>query len=252
MHGKEARRPCRSLAPLRQIRRGGVHARHDGHRPQPRTERRGRRGPRRESRRKVCVRFIPPIPGHVRRRGHGHRAPPVRARDRLPQEGERCRAGQRAHRGAPQDTGREVQEGLRVGGQDVPAGAARADAPGGRRGVRLVEQRPREEVHGDQPDRRPEGYRGEHPGDGVRQHGRDLGHRRVFHAQPLHGREPPLRRVPRQRAGRGRRRGYPHPGGYPHHEVRAPPGVRRPGQEHRATREALQGYAGHRVHRAGG
>ena len=39
---------------------------------------------------------------------------------------------------------------------------------------------------------------------------RRLGHGRGVHARPEHGRERALRRVPHERAGRGRRRGHPH------------------------------------------
>ena len=46
--------------------------------------------------------------------------------------------------------------------------------------------------------------------DGLRQHGRRLGHRRRVHARPEHRREGALRRVPDQRPGRGRRRRHPH------------------------------------------
>ena len=42
--------------------------------------------------------------------------------------------------------------------------------------------------------------------DGVRQHGRQLGHGRRLHPQPLERREGVLRRVPAERAGRGRGR----------------------------------------------
>ena len=44
VHGEEAGRRVQPLAPLRPLRRGGLHARHDGHRAQPRTQRRRRRG----------------------------------------------------------------------------------------------------------------------------------------------------------------------------------------------------------------
>ena len=55
-----------------------------------------------------------------------------------------------------------------------------------------------------EPDPRRPRHRGQRAGDGVRQPGRDLGHRRGLHAQSGHRREPLLRRVPHQRAGRGR------------------------------------------------
>ncbi len=49
------------------------------------------------------------------------------------------------------------------------------------------------------------------PGDGVRQHGRHLLHRRRLHPRPRHRREGVLRRIPRERAGRRRCRRHPHP-----------------------------------------
>ncbi len=64
------------------------------------------------------------------------------------------------------------------------------------------------------------GHRRQRPGDGVRQHGRDLGDRRRLHPQSLDRREAALRRVPDQRPGRGRRRRHPHAAG--DHRDRAP------------------------------
>ncbi len=51
---------------------------------------------------------------------------------------------------------------------------------------------------------------GECAGDGVRQHGRDFGHGRGFHARSRHRREGVLRRVPDERAGRRRGGRHPH------------------------------------------
>ena len=63
-----------------------------------------------------------------------------------------------------------------------------------------------------QPEDRPRpGHRGQRGDDGLRQHGRRLGHGRGVHARPEHGREGALRRVPDQRPGRGR--GGRHPDG---------------------------------------
>ena len=63
-----------------------------------------------------------------------------------------------------------------------------------------------------QPARSPHdlGHRRQRRDDGLRQHGRRLGHRRRVHARPEHRREGALRRVPDQRPGRGRRRRHPH------------------------------------------
>ena len=59
-------------------------------------------------------------------------------------------------------------------------------------------------------DSRPHRHRGQRADDGVRQHRRPLGDRRRLHAQPGDRREGVLRRVPRQRAGRGRGGRRPH------------------------------------------
>ena len=54
------------------------------------------------------------------------------------------------------------------------------------------------------------GHRGERAGHGLRQHGRRLRHRRVLHPRPVHRREHVLRRIPGERAGRGRGGRHPH------------------------------------------
>ena len=53
--------------------------------------------------------------------------------------------------------------------------------------------------------------------------GEALGNRRVLHAGSLHRREGPLRRVPRERAGRGRGGGHPDTGAARAHEASASP-----------------------------
>ena len=55
-----------------------------------------------------------------------------------------------------------------------------------------------------------DGHRGHRAGDGVRQHGRGLRHRRRLHAQSVDRRERVLRRVPDQCPGRGRGGRHPH------------------------------------------
>ena len=54
------------------------------------------------------------------------------------------------------------------------------------------------------------GHRRQRAGHGVRQPGTNVGHRRRLHPQPLHRGARDLRRVPDQRAGRGRGGGHPH------------------------------------------
>ena len=55
------------------------------------------------------------------------------------------------------------------------------------------------------------GDRRQYPDNGLRQHGRRLGQRRGLLAQPFHRREEAVRRIPDQRAGRGRGGGRAHP-----------------------------------------
>ena len=108
------------------------------------------------------------------------------------------------------------------------------------------------------------GHRGQRPGHGVRQSGRDLGDRRRLHAQSLDRREAPLRRVPDQRPGRGRGRRHPHAAGdhrevAPRHRLREAvdgagdaEGLRGAHPHLRTAREALPRHAGSRIHgRAG-
>ena len=94
--------------------------------------------------------------------------------------------------------------------QAVPAGARRPALGRDRRGVRQLDEPARQ--HLSPPARHPRrlGHRGQRAGHGVRQHGRRLRHRRVLHPRPVDRREHLLRRVPGQRAGRGRGRRHPH------------------------------------------
>ena len=62
--------------------------------------------------------------------------------------------------------------------------------------------------HGE--DRRRPRHRGQRADHGVRQQGRRLRHRRRVHPQPGHRRERAVRRLPEERAGRRRRRRHPH------------------------------------------
>ena len=94
--------------------------------------------------------------------------------------------------------------------QAVPAGSARPVVGRDRRRVRLVDERARHHLPPAQRHSRRLGHRGQRPGDGVRQHGRDERHRRRLHPQPVDRREQALRRVPGQRAGRRRRRRHSH------------------------------------------
>ena len=115
-----------------------------------------------------------------------------------------------------------------------------------------MERRPRADLspRGEDP-RRPR-HRGERADHGVRQQGRRLGHRRRVHPRPRDGREPALRRLPRQRAGRRRRRRHPR------HRVargdgrRLPRVAREAARHDAAPRAALPRHVRHRVHRRAG
>ncbi len=73
--GAALRRPREAAARLRALRRPRLDARHDGHRAQPRPERRRRRGPgARDRRRALRLRLLPPLRPDVRRRRPGPQA----------------------------------------------------------------------------------------------------------------------------------------------------------------------------------
>ena len=98
-------------------------------------------------------------------------------------------------------------------GPALPAGSARAVVGRDRRGVRLLDEPARQHLPPPARHSGKLGHRGQRAGHGVRQHGRDLGHRRRLHAQPVDRREEAVRRIPHQRAGRGRGRRHPHAAG---------------------------------------
>ena len=210
-YGQAPRRPGRPAARLGPLGRAGLDARDDGHGPQPRAERRGRRGPRRADRQRAfrlglataascrcTANVVLGVAGDVLRgaicsdlkerprRQSRHRS----RRRRLSQELVRssCEIF-RARPGSqfPEDP-REQLAGA------IPAVFAswntpRATTTGGTSDI------------SDEP-----GHGGQRAADGLRQHGRRLRHGRRLHPRPLHRRARALRRVPPERAGRGRRR----------------------------------------------
>ena len=158
----------------------------------------------------------------------------------------------RSRRGRPARGGRAVQ-----GGRDprerraVPARRAAPAADGARRGLPLLAEPAGEGVP---PDLRHPGchrHGGQRAGDGIRQHRRPLRDRCRFHPQPGDRRQRVLRRVPDQRAGRGRRGRHPHPAADP--RARAGDAVRLPGaaRDYDSPGAPLQGRAGLRVHHRG-
>ena len=94
--GPEVRRQAQAAAGLGALRRAGVHAGHDGHRAQPRPERRDGGGPRRRGGRSaLCLGFLSPLHPDVRLRRARRRPPSVRGDHRAHQ------ARHRRHRGHP-------------------------------------------------------------------------------------------------------------------------------------------------------
>ena len=91
----------------------------------------------------------------------------------------------------------------------LPAGPARAAGPGGPRGLRLVERRAGDALPPPRAHPRRPRHRGQRRRHGVRQPRRRLRHRRGLHPRPGHRRPGRLRRLPAERAGRGRRRRHP-------------------------------------------
>ncbi len=149
-------------------------------------------------------------------------------------------------------------------GTRLPAGPARAALGRHRRGVLILDESARHHLSPPPRHSGKLGHGGQRPGHGVRQHGRDVGDRRRLHPQSLDRREQALRRVPHQRAGRGRGRRHPHAAGDHRRRARrrklrqAVDGARDAGRLRRADAhlhgagEALPRHAGPRIHgRAG-
>gem|GEM_PF-3959880 len=144
-HRQELRRPEPSAAGLLPLRREVQHARHDGHDPQHRPQRRGRRGAHPTDRRSpLRVGQLPPPGPDVRQRGPLGTGRGVRGRDhRPPQDGRRHRrqpAGRRRlARGHPQVQGDRPH----LHRPRLPRGSVRAAAPRDRGGVQVVERQAR-------------------------------------------------------------------------------------------------------------
>ena len=174
-------------------------------------DRRGAEGADRQ--RPLRLRQLPPLHPDVRQR---------RPRDSEGRVRARVRGGQaRARRASstPTSTRTALQEVVerykkRRQGEDAASRSRRIRASScamrARRRVPLVDEPARAGVPPHLRHPRPHRHRRQRADDGVRQHRRPLGHRRRLHAQPGDRREGVLRRVPDQRAGRGRRRRHPH------------------------------------------
>ena len=252
--GRKLGDPVRPAAGQRPLGRQVLHARDDGHGPEPRAERPERQGPGPgHQRRALRLRLLPPVHRHVRPDRARHRGSPVRRALREGQgPGRRRRRLRDPGRGAGR-AGRGVQAGRATrDGQGLPAEAPRPAPRRGRGGVQQLERRPggglpRARAHQPRP-----GHGRERPDDGVRQPRRQLGNGRGVHPRRRHGRERPLRRLPRQRPGRGRGRRHPQHRGPRPPEAPLPRDPRRAPGHLPAARAALPRHVRHRVHdRAG-
>ena len=166
----------------------GLDAGHDGHDPEPGHERRvGAGAGRGRRRRAVRIRLLPAVRADVRGRGRRRRRPPVRERAGADEDGPRRGRRRRPVGRRPARAGGRVPGDLPAGDRRaVPAGSRSAAATVDRRGVRLVEHAAGAHLPSRVPHRRRPGHRRERRADGVRQHGRRLGHRRLLHPQPVH------------------------------------------------------------------
>ena len=242
----------RPAAGLRALRRQVLDARHDGHGPQPRPQRGVRAGPREADRRRHAVRErrLPPVHPDVRQDRDGRPGRGVRARarrgegaqgSRHPGHGPGHRRPRRADRAVPGDL-------PGAHGRGVPAGSEGPAAPGDRRGLLVVERQARDRLPAPEQDLRRPGHRGEHPGDGVRQPGRRLGDRCGVHPGPRDRREGAVRRLPLERAGRGRRRRDPQHAAHRGAGAAGPARVREAPHGHGHARRSLPRHVRHRVH----
>ena len=261
---QELRRRRRSAAGLGPLGRARVDAGDDGHGPQSRPQRRDR------------ARASPPTSGDARFAWDSYRrfiqmyADVVLGLDHGAFE--EALEIAKEDKGVHLDTELEAADWERLTGalqgagrgavgQALPAGRARPALGRGRRGVRLVAVGAGADLSPPQPHSRRLGHRGQRPGDGVRQYGRDLGDRRRLHPRSLDRRARLLWRISDQRPGRGRRRRHPHPAISDPRRARAgrrqgavdgrddAGRVRRAGPGLRPARAPLSRHAGHRVHR---
>ncbi len=222
LHGQAARRSQRPVAGQRPVRRQVLDARHDGHRPEPGPQRGVAEGAGRAVGRRHAVRArrLPPVHPDVRQDRDGRAGRRLRgsARSREGRQG-RGRLRHRPRRRRPGGAGDGVPGHLPPAHRPgVPDGPARADAPGDRSGLQELERPARDRLPAPEQDQRLARHRGERAVDGVRQPRRRFRHGRGVHARPQHRREGALRRLPGQRAGRGRR------GGHPQHAAARRPG----------------------------
>ncbi len=210
-----------SAAGLGPVGREVLDARHDGHDPEPRPERRRGRGAEApDVERTLRLRQLPPVHPDVRQRRAGDSEGRLRARARGGQEGARRDARHRTW------TRRRCARWSSATRSVVQKRTGKAFPQDPHEQLRMARdavfrswKNPRANEYRriyDIPD--PHRHGGQRPDDGLRQHGRPLGDRRRLHAEPRERREGVLRRVPRERAGRGR--GGRHPDAAADHRAR--------------------------------
>ena len=263
--GKQVRRRRRSAARLGPLGRARVDAGDDGHRPQPRPQRRDGAGPRRRlGRRALRLGQLSPLhPDVLRRRARPRPRRCSRKRSRSP----------RKTSGVHLDTELTADDWQALVGALQGAGRASNGASRSRRtctsscGARSARCSARWQSD------RAKVYRrlNDIPGDwGTAVNvqamvfgnmGETSRHRRRLHPRSLDRRARLLRRVSDQRAGRGRRRRHPHAaisdqrrargggGKAPSMEEAMPEALRRARPRLRPARAPLPRHAGHRVHR---
>ena len=116
------------------------------------------------------------------------------------------------HRGRPRRRHRPLQEGRAEGSrQGLPPGPPPAAGGQPRRGLRVLDEPPGHHLPQAQRHRPRPRHRGQRADHGLREHGRQLRHRRGLHPRPRDRRQRVLRRVPPERPGRGRGGRHPHP-----------------------------------------
>ena len=244
--GKRARPAGRPAAGLGALRGEVLDARDDGDGPQRRPQRRVRARARRDGRRRraLRLRLLPPAAADVRRArcSASRRRCSTSALDAL-KEDRGPRNDVDLDVGRPRGPGRDVQgadPGAHRPGRSRRTRASSSTWPS--RAVfdswnteRAVLYRRQERIP-----ERPR-HRGQRLLDGVRQPRRRLRHRRRVHPRPGVRRAGRLRRLPAERAGRGRRRGHPQ-----HRAARRPRAarqdvVRRAARHHGDARGATTG-----------
>ena len=190
--GRQLGDPADPLLVSRPVGGQVLHAGHDGDRPEHRPDRRvGARPGQAVGQRAVRLGLLPPADPDVRQDRARHRGRGVRARARRRPSRPRAPSNDLdldAERPA-RARGRPSRSIVaRARGPRLPAGPARADGPGGARGVRLVERRPGDPVPPPGADPGRPRHRGQRRGDGLRQPRHGLRHRRRVHPRPGHRR----------------------------------------------------------------